>query len=193
MTWSQQWWHNSLHSVLPAKANLQAKPDVNRAGIQSFHSSEGCQDSQGHAWHYGTGLHNPLSDRDNTIRAADRIQYDILQRNAGKSMCVVKDLTHGKTESLKQASQLQLRGFCPSPPQLSPALQAKRHLPSPVVYVSLQGCHMELSQGNIWPLNVLFIKIICPRESKLAKSDEINKHKSRNADRAKTGNFQKME
>lgn len=97
MTWSQQWWHNSLHSVLPAKANLQAKPDVNRAGIQSFHNSEGCQDSQGHAWHYGTGLHNPQSDRDNTIRAADSILYGILQRNAGKAMCAVEGLTHGTT------------------------------------------------------------------------------------------------
>lgn len=52
---------------------------------------------------------------------------------------------------------------------------------------------MELSQGNIWPSNVLFIQIICPRESKLAKSDEINEHTSRNADRAKNGNFQKSE
>lgn len=105
MTWSRQWWHSSLHSVLPAKANLQAKPDINRAGIQSFHNSEGCQDSQGHAWHYGTGLHNLLSDRDNrTIRTADSIQYGILQRNAGKAMCAVEDLTHGRTESLKQAS-----------------------------------------------------------------------------------------
>lgn len=66
---------------------------------------------------------------------------------------------------------------------------AERHLPCSVLYVSLQWCHMELSQENIWPLNVLFIKIICPRESKLAKSDEINERKSRNTDRAKTGIF----
>jgi hypothetical protein len=51
--------------------------------------------------------------------------------------------------------------------------------------------HVKLSQENIWPLNVLFIKIICPRGSKQAKPDKINEHKSRNVDRAKTGIFSK--
>lgn len=50
---------------------------------------------------------------------------------------------------------------------------------------------MESSQENIWPLDVLFIKIICPREYELAKSEEINEYKSRNAGRAKTGIFRK--
>lgn len=96
----QQWWHNSLDLFLPAKANLKAKPDVNRARIQSFHKSEGCQNLHGHAWHCGTGLHNPQSDRDSKIMTAKSIQYAILQRNKGGAMCLVEDLTNGRKHCL---------------------------------------------------------------------------------------------
>lgn len=104
-------------------------------------------------------------------------------------MCWVSDLTNGRKHSVSEAS-LAPR-LSPTTPQLFPGLQAERHLPCSMLYVSLQWCHTELSEENIWPLNVLFIKIICPRESKLAKSDEINEHKSGNSERAKMGIFRK--